>query len=104
MRHEVGIGNLMWGTDYPHCEGTWPHTRVAQRHTFGSVPEEEARMILGENAIDVYHLDRAALREVADRIGPRPEDLRVPVQPEEIPRGQSWAFRREGELQLSRLR
>ena len=96
LRHEVGIGNLMWGTDYPHCEGTWPHTRVAQRHTFASVPEEEARMILGENAIDVYHLDRATLREVADRIGPRPDELSVPVQQEEIPLGRSWAFRREG--------
>jgi predicted TIM-barrel fold metal-dependent hydrolase len=95
LRHEVGIGNLLWGADYPHCEGTWPHTRVALRHTFGSVPEDETRLILGENAIDVYHFDRSALRAIADRIGPKPEDLRVPVHPDDIPLGQSWAFRRE---------
>ena len=32
-------------------------------------------MILGETAIGVYHLDRDALREIADQIGPRPEVL-----------------------------
>lgn len=93
IRHEVGIHNLMYGTDYPHSEGTWPHTRIALRHTFGDVPEDETRLILGENAIDVYHLDRAKLREVADRIGPTPDELRVPVDLDDIPLGRSWAFR-----------
>lgn len=95
LRHEIGLGNLLWGSDYPHCEGTWPHTSAALRHTFGDVAEDEARLILGENAIDVYHLDQPALREVADRIGPTPDDLRVPVEPDEIPAGRSWAFREE---------
>jgi hypothetical protein len=93
LRHEVGLGNQLWASDYPHAEGTWPHTNVALRHTFGLVPEPEARMILGENALGVYGLNAAKLREVADRIGPKPEDLQVPVQPEEIPLGRSWAFR-----------
>lgn len=96
LRHEVGVGNLMWGSDYPHSEGTWPHTDIALRNTFGDVPEHETRMILGENAIGVYGLDRAKLREVADRIGPTPEDLRRPVDPAEIPAGRSWAFRQTG--------
>jgi predicted TIM-barrel fold metal-dependent hydrolase len=96
LRHDVGIGNLMFGTDYPHCEGTWPDTKVALRNTFGSVPEDETRRILGENAIGVYHLDPVALRAIADRIGPRPEDLRIPVSPDEIPVGRSWAFREHG--------
>ena len=25
-RHRNGIDALMWGTDYPHPEGSWPHT------------------------------------------------------------------------------
>ena len=29
----------MWGSDYPHSEGTWPDTRVSLRHTFATVPE-----------------------------------------------------------------
>jgi predicted TIM-barrel fold metal-dependent hydrolase len=26
---------LMWGSDYPHNEGTWPHTDKALRYAFG---------------------------------------------------------------------
>ena len=37
----VGVGNLLWGADYPHVEGTWPSTRLAMRNTFASVPEDE---------------------------------------------------------------
>ena len=96
LRHEIGIGNLMWGSDYPHSEGTWPDTHVSLRHTFATVPEEETRRILGENAIGVFHLDRGALREVADRIGPFPADLAVPLPTDDIPAGRNWAFRRDG--------
>jgi predicted TIM-barrel fold metal-dependent hydrolase len=96
LRHEVGLNNLMWGADYPHCEGTWPDTALALRNTFSGVPEAEARQILGENAIDVYHLDREKLRAIADRIGPRPEDLDLPVDPADLPAGRTWAFREAG--------
>ncbi|GAA1850564.1 amidohydrolase family protein [Pseudonocardia ailaonensis] len=95
QRHDIGLDNLLWGADYPHCEGTWPDTDVALRNTFGPIPEDDTRQILGENAVDVYHLDRAKLRAIADRIGPRPEDLREPVDPGEIPAGRSWAFREQ---------
>ncbi len=27
MRYEIGIDNMLWGTDFPHPEGTWPNTR-----------------------------------------------------------------------------
>jgi predicted TIM-barrel fold metal-dependent hydrolase len=46
----IGLGNLLWGTDYPHFEGTWPNTRLALRNTFWNVPEDETRQILGGNA------------------------------------------------------
>ena len=26
-RYEIGVGNIMWGNDFPHPEGTWPYTR-----------------------------------------------------------------------------
>ncbi len=28
-RHEIGVHAFMWGNDFPHPEGTWPHTRKA---------------------------------------------------------------------------
>src|SRR5262249_48883129 len=90
---EVGMGRVMWGADYPHFEGTWPHTRLAMRQTFAELPEHDTRMMLGESAIDVYGLSAKYLREVAQRVGPRPEDIAVPVAPSELPETTSQAFR-----------
>ena len=96
QREEVGFRNLMWGTDYPHMEGTWPNTKLALRNTFSDVPEEDARLILGENAVRVYGLSEEALRPVANRIGPKPEELTHPLAEEEFPVFRGFAFRRHG--------
>ena len=74
-RHEIGIGNLLWGNDLPHPEGTYPHTRKWITERFRNVPEDEARRILGGNAAEVYRVDVAALADVVDRIGPTLEDV-----------------------------
>ena len=42
-RHAIGLDRLMWGTDYPHLEGTWPNTMESLRKTFGTMPEVEIR-------------------------------------------------------------
>ena len=86
------------GSDCPHSEGTWPDTAISLRRTFADVPSDEARMILGDNAISVYRHDRAVLRQIADRIGPRPADLAVPLRPDEVPQGRNWAFRCDGNV------
>ncbi len=39
----------MWGSDYPHDEGTWPYTREHLRARFHDVPEKELREILAGN-------------------------------------------------------
>ncbi|MGE3621561.1 MAG: amidohydrolase family protein [Acidimicrobiia bacterium] len=98
-RHEVGLTNLIWGSDYPHCEGTWPYTREALRHTFSDVPEDEARLILGETACDLFRFDREELAPIAARIGPTPEELATPLAPDEFPAGQGGAFRRRSTFQ-----
>ena len=68
-RHEIGIGNLLWGNDLPHPEGTYPHTREWITKRFSHLPEDEARLILGENAATLYRFDRAALAPIVERIG-----------------------------------
>jgi predicted TIM-barrel fold metal-dependent hydrolase len=75
LRHEIGLRRFMFGTDYPHPEGTWPNTHDWIRDAFVGVPVDEARLILGENAVDCYGLDRRALAKVAERIGPLPADV-----------------------------
>ena len=74
-RYEIGVDNMLWGNDFPHPEGTWPHTRRWLRTTFHDIPVDETRRMIGLAAAEVYGFDVAALRPVADRIGMRPGDL-----------------------------
>ena len=74
-RHRIGVDKLMWGSDYPHMEGTWPNTMDKLRETFADVPEGEIRTMLGDTAIDVFGFDRAKMRTIADRIGPQLSDI-----------------------------
>lgn len=74
-RHELGLEKLMYGTDYPHLEGTFPNTLPKLRETFEGYPEEEVRAILGGNAAALYGFDADALAPVVEQIGPSVEDI-----------------------------
>ena len=65
----------MWGTDYPHPEGTWPNTVERLRSDFGDVPVGDTRKMLGETAARCYGFDLASLAPIAKKIGPTPDDL-----------------------------
>jgi predicted TIM-barrel fold metal-dependent hydrolase len=78
LRHEIGIGNIMWGSDYPHPEGAWPFTREQITESFIGLPETELEAMLGGNAIRFYGFDEAKLRPIADKVGPTKESLRGP--------------------------
>src|SRR5258706_890328 len=70
----------MFGTDSPHMEGTWPNTKDWLRVAFAGVPENEVRLILGENAIRFYELDPAQLQNVAERVGPELTEISTGAQ------------------------
>jgi predicted TIM-barrel fold metal-dependent hydrolase len=53
----IGVDNLMWGSDYPHAESTWPRSRQVLEAILEGVPEAERQKIAGANAARVYHLD-----------------------------------------------
>lgn len=74
-RHANGVDALMWGTDYPHPEGSWPHTRDRLETDFQQVSVEDTRLLLGLNAVRCYDLDLPALTQIAEQVGPRPTDL-----------------------------
>jgi predicted TIM-barrel fold metal-dependent hydrolase len=88
------VEKLMWGADYPHIEGTWPRTMQSIRKSFADLPTDVVAAYLGESAINVYGLDRDALRLEADRIGPTVAKVSVPL--DEIPSHQGFAFRELG--------
>mgnify|MGYP000232877255 CR=1 FL=1 len=70
-RAAIGTPQLMWGSDYPHPEGTWPNTSPQMLDTFKGLPEPDIADILGENAIRFYNFDRDKLVAHASRIGPQ---------------------------------
>jgi predicted TIM-barrel fold metal-dependent hydrolase len=84
-RHKLGLDRLIWGSDYPHHEGSWPRTRLALRWNFWDIPEAEVRTMTSTNAANVYGFDLDALQKIADRIGPTPEELTHPVSADELP-------------------
>ena len=75
LRDKIGVNNLVWGSDYPHFEGTWPYVHQRMRAMFGGVPENEIRLMLGENAARVCNFDLDKLRPIAERIGPKVSEL-----------------------------
>ena len=42
-RHRAGLKNIMWSTDYPHSDSTWPKSREALTAHFADVPAAERR-------------------------------------------------------------
>ena len=83
---EIGADRVLWGNDYPHYEGTFPYNLESLRLTFTGIDEPTRRMILGENAARVYNFDMEALRPLAAKVGPTPEQVNQPLPRDEIPR------------------
>jgi len=74
-RYVIGTDVVMWGTDYPHPEGTWPHTAAKLTSDFADVPVDDTADLLGLTAAGVYGFDLDRLRPIAERIGPSPDSL-----------------------------
>ena len=55
--HLIGADRVMWGSDYPHSEGTFGYTREAIKDVLAATSEAEARLILGDTARQLYRLD-----------------------------------------------
>ena len=70
LRDAIGQESILWGSDYPHPEGTWPATRNHMRESLGGIPEDDIAAMLGGNAVRFYGLDAEKLAPLAARIGP----------------------------------
>jgi len=55
LRHRIGVDQLMWGSDYPHAESTWPKSQLILERILADVPEAEQAKIAGENVAQLYH-------------------------------------------------
>ena len=55
LRHHIGVENLLWGSDYPHAESTFPRSRQILEEIFEGIDEEDKVKIAGENTAKLYH-------------------------------------------------
>jgi len=56
-RDLIGIDNLVWASDYPHFDSTWPKSQEFIEKNFGDIPVEEKEKFLRTNMIRLYNLD-----------------------------------------------
>ena len=82
---EIGIDNLMWGSDYPHTEGSFPYTRDHLRLTFGGQSVEDTTKLLTTNVARLYRFDVEALRPLAEQYCPTKAEVATPIDYSEIP-------------------
>jgi len=85
IRHAVGIDKIMWGSDYPHKEGSMPFTLEALRASFAGIDHGEVQTMLADNAAAVYGFDLDALRPLGEQIGPLKAEVDVPLAPQSLP-------------------
>jgi hypothetical protein len=93
-RAEIGVANMMFGTDFPHAEGTFGKTVAYLNHILSGadVTEPELRALVGENAVRCHDLDLGHLQSIADAVGPTAEEILSPsAEPVADPETVMWA-------------
>jgi predicted TIM-barrel fold metal-dependent hydrolase len=78
-REKIGLDRFMWGSDYPHDEGTHPYTREHLRSRFSDVDPGQLKMFLSENAAQLYDFDLQALAPLAAKFGPTVGEIAEPI-------------------------
>jgi len=84
-REKIGLHKYMWGSDYPHHEGTPPFSKEGLRRSFAGTDAAEMHQILAVNAAEVYGFDLDALAPYAAKAGPTVAELNQPY--EGVPQG-----------------
>ena len=59
LRDIIGVDRLMWGSDYPHSESTFPRSREVLSEILEGVPADEQASIVGGAAASLYGFEPA---------------------------------------------
>jgi predicted TIM-barrel fold metal-dependent hydrolase len=55
-RYDIGVKNLMWGSDFPHHDSTFPKSQAILDDIFDDIPDEERFAMTVSNCVDLYGL------------------------------------------------
>lgn len=58
--HRLGAENIMWSSDYPHSDSTWPRSREFIQGITKAIPADATRKIVSTNAARLYGLEGSA--------------------------------------------
>ncbi len=83
VRTSMGADRFMWGSDYPHDEGTHPYTREHLRQVFHDAEPSELHEVLAGNAAKLYGFDLDKLAPLAAQVGPTVAEIAQPL--DELP-------------------
>ena len=50
----IGSDTIIWGSDYPHAESTWPNSRAFLERVLANVPEADRRRFVHDNVARLY--------------------------------------------------
>jgi len=67
-RETIGVENLMWSSDYPHTDSTWPKSRESIEHDFVGVSEADRVKMTLTNAAKLYGFKVAQKAETASAV------------------------------------
>ncbi|MPZ14200.1 MAG: amidohydrolase family protein [Chloroflexi bacterium] len=56
LRHHIGVDRLIWASDFPHQESSWPESRESIDRVFAGVPGTEIFKMVCGNVVDFFHL------------------------------------------------
>jgi predicted TIM-barrel fold metal-dependent hydrolase len=54
---DMGVGSIMWGSDYPHGDGVWPESSKYIAEQFAELKPEDTLRITCSNALEFYRLN-----------------------------------------------
>ena len=85
VREATGVDRIMWGSDYPHSEGTHPYTSEALRYTFAGVDADEVQRHARHQRGQRVRLRPRRARPCSRQVGPRVADVAEPLGADEFP-------------------
>lgn len=57
LRDAIGVDRIMWSSDFPHLDSSWPESRRFLAKHLADIPRDEAELIVAGTCRRLYHLD-----------------------------------------------
>ena len=77
---KLGLDKVMWGSDYPHHEGSSPLSRELMRRAFHDWSTDELDQVFTTTVAGLYGFDVSKLEARAAEVGPTAAELTVPLE------------------------